>query len=109
MSISKTLIIAVLASTGVAASAFANDTSKVTRQIQINDLNLTSEAGIETLNRRIERATREACARSWDRSDRRSGTREDRTRCIAEVRGQIQDQLAGVVSAELINDQTVTG
>lgn len=82
--------IAIIAALTAASAATAQEP---TAQIRFADLDLASPAGQAELERRIDGATRKVC-RSQTRLGSRIPDNFERARCLAEVRQQVNDQLA---------------
>lgn len=85
----RTLLLTLAASALLPAAAFAQSGEV---QVRYDDLNLSSQAGLETLDKRIELATRQFC-RSEDISGSRIRNARQEKACKAEVRRQVEEQL----------------
>ncbi len=69
----------------------------VARQVSFSDLNLETEAGRATLERRLERAVSSICA--VNPVDDSAAVREEQQRCIAETSAGLKGQVDAAVRA----------
>ncbi|MEO1029227.1 MAG: UrcA family protein [Pseudomonadota bacterium] len=97
MTISKktaAIVFSAIASLAANAPAIAAPaTSTVSVEVTYSDLNLNSQAGVETLNRRIDAAAQQVCERSWDRGTRTAAHFSDIQSCLVETRANIDTQI----------------
>lgn len=91
----RTMLLTLAASALLPAAAFAQSGDVAVR---FDDLNLSSRAGLETLDKRIELASRQIC-RNEDISGSRIKTARQEKACKADVRRQIEEQLPKQASA----------
>ncbi|WP_120076224.1 UrcA family protein [Aurantiacibacter odishensis] len=87
-----------LAAAGMAAAptmASAEDTQSV--RVTYDDLDLSTQNGIEELERRIDRAARQICGNA-ERTGTHLRNREARA-CVAETKERINEQFAQVVDS----------
>jgi len=85
----RTLLFTLAASALLPAAAFAQSGGV---EVRFDDLNLTSRAGLETLDKRIELASRQIC-RNEDISGSRIQTARQEKACKADVRRQVEEQM----------------
>lgn len=85
----RTLLLTLAASALLPTAAFAQSGGV---EVRFDDLNLSSRAGLETLDKRIELASRQIC-RNEDISGSRIQSARQEKACKAEVRRQIEEQL----------------
>jgi UrcA family protein len=86
-----------LATIGMAVPALAAEPQSETVAVRYTDLDLTSEAGREQLDNRLERAAREVCGMDELLVGSRLPSGESRT-CYREARRNLDRQLAQLVS-----------
>lgn len=75
--------------------AFAGDGEKMSMKIELSDINLSTAAGQELLDKRIERAARTVCRVT----DVKTGTRimnQDARACLAKARANAREQVAAL-------------
>lgn len=89
----KTPLIALAALGSLALAGTAHAESMA---IQYNDLNLSTEQGQKTLERRIDAAANKVCGAENARTGTRLLSREQRE-CVAEARAKAREQFAAIV------------
>lgn len=84
------------ATLALSPAAFAQQTDDRSAEVSYTDLDLSSEEGIEELDRRIDRAAKRACGFNDTTLGTRARTREARD-CYRQAKRQLDRQFAQVV------------
>ena len=91
----KSLLIPVALTIGVAAASPAAAETRSTT-VDFTDLNLLSEKGRKTLERRLDRAAQTVCR--YDRADIRARTRSPSAyRCYVKTKSEAQVRMASII------------
>jgi len=91
--------LALIAALGLALPAVPALAQKQSIGVQYSDLDLSSEEGQETLERRIDQAAKDVCGANDTEMGTRIKSREVRS-CVKSAKKQVRTQIAAKIEAE---------
>ena len=90
---------AILAAAALAATAFAVPAAAETVEVKYDDLDLSTRAGQDKLERRIESAARSACGMSDIRTGRLTPSTAQR-QCFQQTKASVHEQVAETIARD---------